>query len=207
MILIGISGKKGVGKDLLASFLKQKYGFVNIPFAHELKAAVRRDFGFTLDHTDGALKEQPTSFFREIISQESTDPRSEYWTPKEIMIAYGQFFRQFDRNYWVKKTFDRIQQIRMFQNYGADQRVSISDVRFRNEADHIKSQGGILVRLERKPELNIYKEESMDISETELDDYQGFDFVCPKQSNIVPKDLELFSDFLMNNILALKESN
>ncbi len=72
------------------------------------------------------------------------------WTPRDIMIQYGQFFRRFDKDYWVKKTFDKIQQIRTFQNYGADVRISISDVRFRNEADYIKQQGGLLVRLTKR---------------------------------------------------------
>ena len=205
MILIGISGKKGVGKDLLASFLKQKYGFMNIPFAQELKAAVRKDFNLTTDHTDGWLKETPTQYFRELISKESTDTRSEYWTPREIMIAYGQFFRQFDPLWWVKKTFDQIQQVKMFQTYGADMRVSISDVRFKNEANYIKEEGGYLVRLERRADLNIYKEIGTDLSETDLDDYKWFDRIVTEDLNVVPDDLRVAADNIMNQIGAVSQ--
>lgn len=205
MILIGISGKKGSGKDLLASYLKSKYGFVNIPFAKELKSAVRRDFNLTLEHTDGLLKESKTEYISNIVhAVNGMVIRTDYWTPREIMIAYGQFFRQFDKDYWVKKTFNKIQEIRMFHNYGSDARVTISDVRFKNEADYIKSQDGILVRLERKPELNVYKDVSNDISETDLDDYKNFDLVLPEESNITPEDLSKFADGIMRHIEVRK---
>lgn len=203
MILIGISGKKGSGKDLLASFLKSKYGFVNIPFAQELKAAVRKDFNLTLEHTDGSLKESRTQYQNGTLIQGSLVPR--YWTPREIMIAYGQFFRQFDKDYWVKKTFDKIQAIKMFQLYGNKAKVSISDVRFRNEADYIKNQGGYLIRLERKPELNIYKEQSTDLSETDLDKYQDFDRIVTEDLNIIPDDLRVAADNIMNQIGAVSQ--
>ncbi len=200
MILIGISGKKGSGKDLLASFLKSKYGFVNIPFAQELKAAVRKDFELTLEHTDGSLKESPTVYENGTLVNTAVIPR--FWTSRDIMIAYGQFFRQFDLNYWVKKTFNKIQQIKTFQNYGSDVRISISDVRFKNEANYIKDQGGYLVRLERKPELNIYKNQSTDLSETDLDDYQWFDRIITEDLNILPDDLRVAADNIMNQIEA-----
>lgn len=205
MVLIGIAGKKGSGKDSLASYLGSKYGFVNIPFAKELKSAVRRDFGFSLDHTDGMLKESKTQYVSNVVhAVNGMVIRTEHWTPRDIMIAYGQFFRQFDKDYWVKKTFDKIQEIRMFHNYGSDSRVTISDVRFKNEADYIRSQGGILVRLERKPELNVYKDVSNDISETDLDDYKNFDLTLPEESNINPEDLSKFADGIMRHIEVKK---
>lgn len=205
MILIGISGKKGTGKDLLASYLTKKHGFVNIPFAGELKAAVRRDFNLTIEHTDGKLKEESTELRKDLVMITEENEWHTTWTPREIMIAYGQFFRQFDTNYWVKKTFDKIQQIKLFQSYGSDARISISDVRFRNEANYIKEQGGYLVRLERFPELNIYKEQSKDISETDLDDYRDFDFVINSEFNRIPEDLERAAGNILRQIEAVKK--
>lgn len=211
MILIGISGKKGSGKDLLASYLK-KYGFINLPFASELKEAVRRDFNLSLEQTDGKLKEADTEFVKEkhwINNGSVIELRAFNWTPREMMIAYGQFFRQFDPMYWVKKTFDKIYQIKAFEHYENNEmfRVCISDVRFRNEANYIKEKAGYLVRLDRKPELNIYKTPSTDLSETDLDNYQGFDFTLDKENNLVPADLEKFAGKILDNILADKVSN
>lgn len=185
MILIGISGKRGTGKTLLASFLKQQYGFVDMPFAEELKTGVRCDFGLTKAHTDGALKELPL-------------PNG--FTPREIMIRYGQFFRQFDKNWWVNKVFHRINSIPCFISNNAIVRVTISDVRFKNEADYIKQQGGLLVRLNRPQELNIYKTQSNDLSETELDGYKDFDIELPEENNKTPEDLKEFANVIMKYI-------
>lgn len=188
MILIGIAGKRGTGKDLLASFFKQKYGFINIPFAQELKESVRRDFNLTKEHTDGGLKEHVTNY--------------KPFSPRDIMIAYGQFFRQFDKLWWVKKTFQKIGLIDSMHPSPQDVRVTISDVRFKNEADYIKEQGGILIRLERKPELNIYKGISTDVSECDLDDYEGFDFRMSANENINPQDLSDLSYTVMETVLS-----
>jgi len=209
MILIGISGKKGVGKDLLASFLREKYGFVNLPFAQELKASVRRDFNLSLEDTDGVNKEKKTSFSQGILVSFDEDGNTinstGYWTPREIMIQYGQFFRQFDKNYWIKKTFQKINLVKSevkIAQWEDDLKFTISDVRFKNEADYIKEQGGYLVRLERKPELNIYKEQSTDLSEIDLDDYNKFDYILQKELNITPQDLKEAADDIMNQIKA-----
>jgi hypothetical protein len=203
MILIGISGKKGVGKDLLASILAKKYGFVNFPFAEELKSAVRRDFNLTKEHTDGELKEGNTQYIKNILPPDAGPEDTvlaTMWTPREIMIKYGQFFRQFDPNWWVNKTFDKINAIPCFISNNSLLRITISDVRFKNEADYIKSQGGILVRLNRPIDLNIYKTVSTDISETDLDNYKGFDLVLPQEYNIDPTDLDSFADAVMTYV-------
>lgn len=187
MILIGISGKKGTGKDLLASFLKNKYQFVNLPFAAELKYAVREVYRLTTDHTDGYLKETPVTALNG-------------FTPREAMIDEGCLRRKYNPNFWVEAVFDKIQKIKLFGRHDNDFRVCISDVRFKNEADRIKREGGYLVRLERKPELNIYKELSTDISETELDNYERFDFKLGADENIAPEDLEKFADDIMASL-------
>lgn len=196
MILLGISGKKGTGKDLLASILAKKYGFINLPFAGALKEQVRKDFGFTTEHTDGSLKENETGFLK-VVSPSYMGGDNYYWTPREIMIAYGQFFRQFDKNWWVKRVFDKIHEVKLFHRYGEDARITISDVRFINEADYIKANGGIVIRLNRPQELNIYPIPSTDISETELDTYEKFDLELPAEHNRTPEELEAFADTIM----------
>jgi hypothetical protein len=196
MVIIGISGKRGAGKDLFATILAYR-GFKNYPFAGALKERVRQDFNLKKEETDGKFKESPTRFVRYNYKQDNgLEVVEGYWTPREIMIAYGQFYRQFDNLFWVKKVFDTLKAL------PEQSLITISDVRFKNEADYIKEKGGILVRLERDPKLNIYGPNQInDPSETELDDYNGFDFVIPKEHNENPQDLEKAADKLM---VALK---
>lgn len=191
MFILGISGKRGAGKDLLATILGYQ-GFKNHPFAGILKERVRQDFGLTKEHTDGALKEAIISKMPKIISKPigfaATETTVDFWTPRQIMIEYGQFYRQFDSMFWVRKVFEKIKALPQ------QSLITISDVRFKNEADYIKEQGGKLIRLERSETLNIYKGVITDASEVELDDYKGFDFTVPAERNETPQDLERVAD-------------
>lgn len=172
MELIAISGKRGSGKDTLANALVKR-GYTKISFALVLKAHVRDFFGWTVMHTDGDLKEV-------------IDPEFNV-TPRQVMIQVGQFYRAFDPLFWVKKAFD---------NLPADGRFVLSDLRFRNEANFLVSKGATIVRLNRRKDLNIYKGEINDVSETDLDNYEQFTHIVPEDLNLVLEDLEILADKL-----------
>lgn len=172
MRLIGISGKRGTGKSLLGKILSEQFGFISLSFAKELKERVREDFGLREIETDGEAKEK-------ILPEYGLSPR-------EIMIKYGQFFRSIDPDYWVRRTLRRIK---------SDGDYCITDVRFRNEADAITKLGGVVVRLERLPKLNIYKGTIDDESENALDSY-SFSSVLTAEHNRTPEDLFDYAAFL-----------
>ena len=193
MLLVGISGKRGSGKDLLASLLVERHGYCRLSFAEELKRRVREDFGLTKEQTDGSKKEDNTQYIKSIIPPNAGPEDTVVafmWTPRDIMIEYGQFFRKFDPNYWVNKVFKSAE----------GEKLCVSDVRFKNEADYIKKLGGIVVRLERKPELNVYGPNQIDdVSETDLDSYD-FDLVLDAEDNINKASLEAFADYISGYI-------
>ena len=140
-----------------------------------LKQLTRQITSLTPEHTDGKLKEVPQNVLGG-------------HTPRSFMIDFGQLMRQYsnDELYWVNATLDKLQSL------PPDQKVYIGDCRFRNEADLIKERGGIIIRLERYPKLNMYTP-SNDRSETDLDRYD-FDAVLPAGKNIHPQHLEVFAD-------------
>jgi hypothetical protein len=177
-MIIGISGKRGCGKDTLAGFMAE-HQWKQKSFAAELKKRVRDDFELTTVHTDGAMKELPTSYKRQLDDG--------YYTPRDIMIRCGFYYRSIDPLYWVKLVYKDAKD--------AD-KIVISDVRFKNEANFIKERGGVLVRLERDKHLNIYKGDINDPSEIELDDYGQFDHVLPAHLNKELNDLKDFAGFL-----------
>jgi hypothetical protein len=178
MVLIGVSGKRGTGKTTFGNIFCTKYGFKHYAFAQVLKDKVAQDFGLYGNQVDGKEKEIPTQMG---------------WTPRQLMVDYGQFYRKYDPMYWVKQLKHKL------TNY-----CVISDVRFKNEAEWIKSQGGYLVRLNRHPSLNIYQGTMMDISETDLDNYDRFDFNLMEEANITIKDLEDFA-YVVYNSIKIKE--
>lgn len=172
MRLIGISGKRGTGKSLLGKILSEQFGFVPLSFAKELKERVRGDFGLREIETDGGAKEK-------VLPEYGLSPR-------EIMIKYGQFFRSIDPDYWVRRTLRHVKR---------EGDYCITDVRFRNEADAITKLGGVVVRLERLPELNVYKGTIDDESENALDSY-SFSSVLVAEHNKTPEDLLAYALFL-----------
>lgn len=174
-------------------------------FAEILKQYSRQWFNLTKEQTDGALKEKPTKLEKSpeigkpnlnvnTFSPGTSDPTQGLWTPREIMIKVGQFFRQFDKLFWVKRVFERIQAL------PKETVAVITDVRFKNEADFIKQHGGILIRLERDPKLSIYEGDINDISENDLDNYDKFDYRVSAEHNRNPQDAEKAVQKIMEDI-------
>ena len=183
--VIGISGKRGTGKSLLSNPYLLRRGFKIFNFADLLKSMCQRDYGVGPEHTNGNLKEVPS-------------PKLNGNTPRDLMIAEGQLKRKFSMNgmYWVDHLFK--EKINLL---APDTLCAIADVRFKNEADYIRAHGGFIVRLNRKIELNIYKGEIDDSSETDLDNY-SFDLTLTKEKNRTPQDLERFADEIVAFLMA-----
>jgi len=183
MLILGISGKRGTGKSTLANSLRNRAGFEEISLAAPLKEMVRRDLGLTIDQTDGPFKEAPTQYRR-------TD--GSFFTPRDIMIRVGTLYRSFDPQFWVKKAFSNLTDGGLYV---------VSDVRFANECNAIKELGGLLVRIDRSQDLNIFKAALDDLSETELDAWGKWDFKLDARDNKNISDLTRFADSIVSAIV------
>lgn len=179
-MIIGFSGKRGVGKTLSSMHLSKKHGFKIVSFAAELKNMAKTFFPFTpLDFSEKG-KERPY--------------KDHDWTPRDFAISLGKFARFFDEDYWVKKAgLDT-----------AEGNIAIDDVRFPNEVEYIRGLGGKVVRLERFESLNIYGKNLDDPSETSLDKYHLFDYTIDPCWNVEMADLHKRLDIMMKQF---KESD
>lgn len=176
-IIIGMSGKRGVGKTTAANYLVQNYRFKKVSFAEKLKETAKLMFPFTDYDFSTAAKEKPYKNYP--------------WTVREFLINLGAFARFHDSDYWVKAV-------------GLDKmagRIVIDDVRFPNEVEILKGLGAKIVRLERYPKLNVYGPTELDDpSETSLDDYKGFDFSIHSCYNTTMEELKTQMDRLVRDI-------
>jgi hypothetical protein len=131
MILIGLSGHAGTGKDTAATYLNRTQGLKIYHFADALKEACVAAFGMGLNaFTEQQYKNVP-------------DP---YWnyTPRQLAQLVGtELFRtRFGDNFWIR----RLElEFRKAPPTGA----IIADVRFQNEANWIWEQGGYIINLTR----------------------------------------------------------
>lgn len=149
MRLIGFGHRKRSGKDTCGQYLVEKHGFKRIAFADPLKQAAMIIFGLTYQQCYGTD-----------LDKETVDPR---WgkSPRQLMQDLGESMRKIDENVWVKSAEAAIKAVQIdlrlpkgeiviSMKDGAFYRgVSITDCRHPNEAEMIRRNGGIVVRIDR----------------------------------------------------------
>ncbi len=142
-MIIGFVGFMSSGKGTCADYLVNKRGFVKESFANSVKDAVSVVFGW-----DRQLLEGDTDYSRGW--RERADPwwsnrfGSEF-TPRSALQLMGTEAGRdvFDENIWVYSMFRRMDHSK---NY------VIADVRFPNEIQKIKEDGGIVIRVKKGPD-------------------------------------------------------
>lgn len=152
-MIIGITGKQQVGKDTLAGYLANKHHCHRIGFADQLKRICRSYLGWDGNKDDGGRK---------------------------LLQHIGTSTREYSPSFWIEQTDFMMRHIEL----GMEEqniRWVIPDVRFRNEADWIKSKGGIIIRVVRNTGII-----DTHISETEMDAYQP-DYTL--QNNALPDNM------------------
>lgn len=174
-MIIGLSSRCLGGKDTIADLLidnniiKRKESF-----ARQLKLICSNLFNIELSEFYDNKPGESSIIVNEDISELIPSLKDRIGTKlsnREILQYFGtEIVRKFHSESWVNATMNSI---------SCDEDVVIPDLRFVNEAKAIKDRGGILIRLLRNPK-------NLDhISETELDDYDGFDIICDNRDKSV----------------------
>lgn len=174
MIEIVLLGhRKRAGKDLLASMLCERDGFVRVAYADKLKDVVKDLFRFTDQQINGDTKEVRDSRYN--------------LTPRHILQQVGtEHLRSLYPNIWTDYVLkSRIPEL---ISQGHD-RFVIPDMRFSNEhTEAIKAFNTVdsvsAVKINR-PSMQLTGEEHP--SETALNDYKNWDFVIANSNT--PEDL------------------
>ena len=169
-MLVAINGRARSGKDTFAVMLAEELynilrsKFVLMAFAKDLKDKVQQDFDLHYDQLWGDDKEiEDKRYIKPRIENENI----QYWTAREILQEYGQFFRTIDYDFWVKSLFRTI-------DYKEYKNIIITDVRHRNEADAVIKRDGFLIRIVRNVDNNIHGKNH--VSETSMSNYDKVDF-------------------------------
>jgi dephospho-CoA kinase len=144
-MIIGITGRKGVGKDTLADYLVSNYGFIKLSMADPLKKAVMEMFSLTYDQVYG-----------DYIAKETPDSRWFNASPRQILQYIGtDLFRNqlneimpgINKNVHVIAMKNKIASIRE-KNPSAN--IVIADIRFDNEIEI----SNIIIKLTRNIETD-----------------------------------------------------
>lgn len=151
--IIGLLGTKGAGKDTAAATLVTEFGFTRIAFADALYQEVSEAFGVPVELLGNRwVKEDPISalalarckdpHFVEVALQVlgakyrgkriMNDPRSARWTLQLWGTEYRRKSRFGVNTYWLDIVDAKLAQV---------ERAVITDTRFKNEADFLRSKG------------------------------------------------------------------
>jgi hypothetical protein len=140
-IVIGIAGRIGVGKDVMARRLAERYGFSVVRFSQALKDEVLTRLPRTLEAIRQSLNLNDSSVYELVHLVKPPIIR-------ELLQEYGTEVRRGDKDsYWVDKWLETIGQLASIQNGGL--RVVAPDLRFGNEYRAIKDLGGMTVHIAR----------------------------------------------------------
>lgn len=129
MIIIGLAGKMGCGKDYIATnhiipIIKELgLSYIIMSFADQIKVNIMSHYNIPFEQ----LYCQKTDKTRQLLQIEGTE-RGRKVHGEDIWVRY------FDN--WLK----------VYESRGI-QVVVVSDVRFKNEMDYIMSKGGIVIKV------------------------------------------------------------
>jgi hypothetical protein len=140
-MIIGVTGFIGSGKDTIADYLCTFHGFKRMSYAASLKDAVAAVFGWNREYLEGSTKasrewrEQKDMWWSERLGMEIT-PRwvLQYWGTEVCRNG-------FHKDIWVASVENKLRQ--------TDENIVITDCRFANEIQSIKTVGGYTMRVNR----------------------------------------------------------
>jgi GTPase SAR1 family protein len=155
-IIIGITGKKGVGKSTVSDYITNKYEFAEAAFADTLKCACMEIFKLNSRQLFG--------------TQADKERIDDYWkvSPRKIMQEVGHAIREIGTNVpelnriWIRSLHKEIELRKLHK-------VVISDVRYPDEAESIneyykKGWDVCIIKITRDlPDVDNHESETQEI--------------------------------------------
>ncbi|MHA6478933.1 deoxynucleotide monophosphate kinase family protein [Stutzerimonas sp. KH-1] len=135
-LIIGLHGLARTGKDTAARYLAAHYALLSYAFAEPLKAAIMQMFNLTAEHIEGALKEEPLPGIGK--------------SPRQLMQLLGTDWGRdmVHRELWLLLAEQNLNHMASLHQDPITGFI-LRDVRFENEADWVRSKGGVIVHIHR----------------------------------------------------------
>ena len=186
-MLIGLLARRTYGKDTIADYLVENYGYKKVPLASPLKEACRVLFNFDDEQLYGSQKET-------IDPNWGIAPRQmfQYLGTDILRNDISRIMPDIKDNFWVNNI--KIQYEKALEK-DPNTRFIISDVRFQNEVDVIHQLGGKVVKIERN--LNINDTTDTHESEKSIDFINNYDILVENTGTLA--ELYIKTDELVEN--------
>jgi hypothetical protein len=179
-MIIGLSGYARSGKDTAADHLVNKYGFSRYSFAAPMKEAMYKLNPIVHSDKIGNFR------YKDLVDTYGLDQaKDSHPEIRRLLQVFGTEVGRdmFGINFWVELALKSM----------TEDKVVISDVRFKNEADAIKSVGGQVWRINRHGVGPVTDHSS----ELDLDNY-NFNHIIDNDYSVL--DLNNVIDMLLEKL-------
>lgn len=176
-MIIGLTGKRGVGKDVVGAYLVKNHAFERKSFADPLKHSVATLFDIPFEDID-RMKLDGTTYIG--IGNATSSDDLELSNPRK-MLSFREFLQRysteahrdsFDLDFWVNVSLP-------LNGFYSGRAIVVTDVRFANEAERISELGGHVIKIVR-PDLD---DKDHHRSETEQEEIEP-DYVIKNEGTI-----------------------
>ena len=198
-MIVGIMGKAGAGKDTVAEILKSELRFEHMRLADPMKEFCAEVFGFSREQLWGPSENRNKVDERWLYNEGKHEfsNMSPFCcvrcgamfssvpcglTPRKALQTLGtEWGRAMHPDTWVRILVRRAKGSDVLNAFGEKvgytvRRVVVSDVRFKNEFDAIKADGGKMIRVVRPVDNGMRGAAAVHASETEQDSIPDYAF-------------------------------
>lgn len=162
-MIVGITGYARSGKDTLAKSLKLRHGFQRIAFADKLKELALG--------TDPIIHwNKPCNIpvhLSALVAGLGWDRAKEFLEVRQYLQRLGDHCRiTFGEDVWIRATLAKLHALQ-----DAGHHIVYTDVRYPNEADFIRSKGGLIIKVVRpgvQPANNHVTEKNVDLIQEDV---------------------------------------
>lgn len=177
-IYVGLVGKAGSGKDEFCDRMALNSGSHVVSY--------RKAFADALKKTCAVMYGVNEEVFHDREKKEVVDARLGV-TPRELLQKFGtDIVRQLDPDHWVKRLEVEVENTipEASVTFGfTHQLVVIPDVRFQNEIDWVKENGGVVINIVRE-NPDVGEMDKSHLSETALNDVVDYDDVIENNGTL-----------------------
>lgn len=138
MLHIGLAGKRGSGKDTVAAYLVERYGYTRVAFADRV-----RDAALALDPYVAVDAEGQPVRLSHMVDVQGWNQAKQHEEVRRVLQRIGdEAGRQIHGTYtWINQALEKIKDI--------DGPIVFSDVRYPNEIDELRKLGFVVVQIYR----------------------------------------------------------
>lgn len=185
-IIIGLMGKKDTGKSEVANYLMEKHDFGCAAYADNLKYKLADLLNIPIDDFYPQTEEDRKRRENEVLPKIGR-------TIRQLMQIYGDGCREMlYKEIWID-LMDRLLKERFYGSL-----LVISDVRYVNEADYIRNNGGFIIKI-TNPKKRF---EDNHVSEIEQDEVGPPFFIIMNDGSL--KDLFAKVDKVLESIVKIR---